>query len=97
MDAFGLASTARGEELIAAWEARVAELSGGAPAAPGAIQDLLPVLLKLMPIVTALLTSGLTPAALIGMIVPALAILFPGLDSQLLDILKQILAFIVKV
>lgn len=98
MSAFSLAHTSKGEELIAAWDARakVVMAAAGDGTYEVASLDLLGILVKLMPLIAQLLTGGLTPAAVLALLTQALPIIFPKLDAGLLEILKQILAFFVK-
>lgn len=97
--AMALERDARGRELLRQWDERAARVlennaANGAPEAYN-ITNLAEILMKLMPIITALLAGGFTPAVLLTLIPQIIAILLPQLDPNLGELLAQILAFII--
>lgn len=93
--AMAAAFDAQGSDLLKQWNDRVAEL--GVSAAPGiSVADLPALLMKLMPLVTLLLTTGFTPAALLAILPDVVKVLFPQLDATLLDLLQKIVAFLMN-
>lgn len=92
--AMAAAFEADGADLLKQWNERVTELGVSAdPAVALSFTDLPALLMKLMPLVTMLLTSGFTPAALLALLPEVVKVLFPQLDATLVELLQKIIAF----
>lgn len=86
---------AQGQDLLKQWNDRVAEL--GVAGDPGlSVTDLPALLMKLMPLVTMLLTTGFTPAALLALLPEVVKVLFPQLDATLVELLQKIITFLLN-
>lgn len=96
MDFLTAAHTARGADLIRQWNERAAVVSAAVDGASPQAIDLPTILMQILPIIVALLTTGFTPAALLTVLPTIIGILFPNLDSGLVALLKQIIEFFVK-
>lgn len=86
---------AQGSDLLKQWNDRVAELGVANGVEAINIADLPALLMKLMPLVTLLLTSGFTPAALLALLPEVVKVLFPQLDATLVELLQKIIAFFI--
>lgn len=100
MDFLTASQTERGADLIRQWKHRCIEAAVSSTATPeeigAAFPDISSVLMQILPVIVALLTTGFTPAALLALIPTIIGILFPNLDAGLVELLKQILAFFIK-
>lgn len=95
--AMAAAFEADGADLLKQWNERVAELGVSADPAVGlTVAELPALLLKLMPLVTMLLTTGFSPAALLAILPDVVKVLFPQLDAALVDLLQKIVAFLMN-
>lgn len=94
--AMAAAFEAEGGDLLKQWDERVAEIGVTASSDPAVgltVTDLPALLMKLMPLVTMLLTTGFTPAALLTLLPDVVKVLFPQLDATLVELLQKIIAF----
>lgn len=86
-----------GQALLNEWNERAAAVHAAAAAANEVpfTTDLPTILMKLLPLVLTLLSTGFTPAALLGLLPQILAVLFPTLDASLVETLVKIIGFFV--